>query len=96
MNTPSTQMNTRCDLGNPIWEKIQLEGEAYSLLSFSQLRNSSTKKGTLTMDFPWTLWPEWLLHNILHPMLWFNILLLYSLLKYGTIKTPKEWNPFLS
>jgi hypothetical protein len=35
--TPSTQMNTRCILGNPIWEKTQLEGEAYALLSFLQL-----------------------------------------------------------
>jgi hypothetical protein len=36
-NTPSTQMNTRYILGNPIWEKTQLEGEAYALLSFLQL-----------------------------------------------------------
>jgi hypothetical protein len=35
--TPSTQLNTRCILGNPIWEKTQLEGEAYALLSFLQL-----------------------------------------------------------
>jgi hypothetical protein len=31
------KMNTRYILGNPIWEKTQLEGEAYALLSFLQL-----------------------------------------------------------
>jgi hypothetical protein len=35
--TPSTQINTRFTLGNPIWEKTQLEGEAYALLSLLQL-----------------------------------------------------------
>jgi hypothetical protein len=34
MNTPSTQMNRRCILGKLIWDKTQLEGEAYTLLSF--------------------------------------------------------------
>jgi hypothetical protein len=52
-------LNTRCILGNPIWEKTQLEGEAYALLSFLQLWKASTKKEALTMEFPLTLWPEW-------------------------------------
>jgi hypothetical protein len=30
-------MNTTSILGNPIWEKTHLEGEAYTLLSFLQL-----------------------------------------------------------
>jgi hypothetical protein len=34
MNTPSTQMNIRCILGNPIWDKTQLECDSYALLSF--------------------------------------------------------------
>ena len=35
--TPSTQLNTRCIMGNSIHEKTQLEGEAYALLSFLRL-----------------------------------------------------------
>jgi hypothetical protein len=35
--TPSTQINIRFTLGNPIWEKTQLEGDGYALLSFLQL-----------------------------------------------------------
>jgi hypothetical protein len=93
--TPSTQLNTRC-----IWEtqygENQLEGEAYALLSFLQLWKASTKKEALTMEFPLTLWPEWLLQ--------ISYLLCYSLKipllgcstqlwnKYNT----KEWNPFSS
>jgi len=56
--TPSTQLNIRCLLGNPIWEKTQLKGEAYVMLSSLQLWKESTKKEALTMDFPLTLWLE--------------------------------------
>jgi hypothetical protein len=34
VDTPYTQLNKRCILGNPIWYKTQLEGEAYALPSF--------------------------------------------------------------
>lgn len=37
MNKPFTQMNTICDMENPIWEKTHLEGEAYALHFSSQL-----------------------------------------------------------
>jgi hypothetical protein len=48
------QINTRYDLGNPIQEKTQLEGEA-SLLSFLWYRNdASTKKEALSVEFPLT------------------------------------------
>jgi hypothetical protein len=46
------QINTRYDLGNPILEKTQLEGEA-SLLSFLWYRNdASTRKDALSQEFP--------------------------------------------
>jgi hypothetical protein len=48
------QINTRYDLGNPIQEKTQLEGEA-ALLSFLWYRNdASTKKEALSVEFPLT------------------------------------------
>jgi hypothetical protein len=34
MNTPSTQMNKKYDMGNLIQDKTQLEDEAYALLYF--------------------------------------------------------------
>jgi hypothetical protein len=36
---------------------------------FLQLWKASTKKEALTMEFPLTLWPKWLLHNLLPPSL---------------------------
>jgi hypothetical protein len=48
------QINTRYDLGNPIREKTQLEGEV-ALLSFLWYRNdASTKKEALSVEFPLT------------------------------------------
>jgi hypothetical protein len=44
MQSHHPQINTKYDLGNPIWEKIQLEGEV-ALLYFLWYKNdSSTKK----------------------------------------------------
>jgi len=37
INTLSTQMNTRCIMGNLVWEKTHIEGEAFDFLSFIQL-----------------------------------------------------------
>jgi len=42
------------------------------------------RKGALTMALPLTLWPEWLLHNLLPPLLCCQIPLLDALLNYGT------------
>jgi len=48
------QINTRYDMGNPIREKTQLEGEV-ALLSFLWYINDvSTKKEVLSMEFPLT------------------------------------------
>jgi hypothetical protein len=67
--TPSTQLNKICILGNIIWEKTHLEGEAYALLSFLHLWKESPKKEALTMEFPLTLCPERMLQNILPPLI---------------------------
>ena len=83
MKKPSTQMNTRCILGNLKREKTQLEGEAYSLLSFLQYENANTKKGALTMELPLTLWLESLLQN-LPPLLCSQVPILDVFLYYGT------------
>jgi hypothetical protein len=48
------QINKICDLGNPIREKTHLEGKV-ALLSFLWYRNdASTKKETLSVEFPLT------------------------------------------
>jgi len=44
MNTPSTQINIRCDLGNPKWEKTQWECDDYALLSFSLVKKCKYKE----------------------------------------------------
>jgi hypothetical protein len=45
-------MNTRYILGKPIWEKTNIEGEAYALLSFFSYGNVDTntmlKNGTIS------------------------------------------------
>jgi len=94
MNSPSTQMNTQCDLGSLVWDTTQLEGEAYALTSFPQLKNANTKKWELTMVLPWTPWCQWMLHNPVPPFLCINNPLLDAFLKYGTIIILKEWNSF--
>jgi hypothetical protein len=54
MHSHHPQIITRYDLGKPIWEKTQLEGEA-TRLSFLWYRNdASTKKESLFKDFPLT------------------------------------------
>jgi hypothetical protein len=63
---------------------------------FFSYENENTKKGTLTMEFPMTLWPEWLLQNLLPPLLCSQIQLLDDLLNYGTSTMLKEWNPLSS
>jgi hypothetical protein len=60
---------------------------------FFSYENENTKKRELSMEFPMTLWPKWLLHNILPPMLCSQIPLLYTLLNYGKSTMLKEWNP---
>jgi len=81
-------------MGNLIWEKTQLEGVDYALLSFPWLMNASTKKGALSMEFSWILWIEWLLQNLLPPLSCFNNPLLNVFLNYATITLLKELNPF--
>jgi hypothetical protein len=54
MQSHHAQINTRYDLGNPIREKTQLEGEV-ALLSFLWYRNdASTKKKALSLELPLT------------------------------------------
>jgi hypothetical protein len=45
------------------------------------------------MEFPWTLWPVWLLQDLLLPLLCFNIPLLDALLNYGTINNTIRMEP---
>jgi hypothetical protein len=47
------------------------------------------------MEFPLTLWPKWLLHNLLPPLLFSQIPLLYSLLNYGTSTILNNGTPSL-
>jgi hypothetical protein len=78
--------------GNSILEKTLLKGVAYALLFFFDCDNENTKKGALTMEFPFLLWPGWLVHNLLFP----KYLLLNAFLNYimGTMLI--EWNSLSS
>jgi hypothetical protein len=60
---------------------------------FFSYENANTKKGALTMEFPLTLWPEWMLQNLLPPLLCSQIPLLDALLNYGTSTMLKDGTP---
>jgi len=66
-------MNRRYTLGKLNIRKNELEGEVDDLLFSSQLWNASTKKRALTMEMPWTLWPIWILQDLLVPLISLNI-----------------------
>jgi hypothetical protein len=57
----------------------------------------STKKEALTMEFPLTLWPEWMLQNLLPPLLCSQNTTPWMLfLNYGTSTIQKNGTPFSS
>jgi hypothetical protein len=89
------QINTRYDMGNPIREKTQLEGEV-ALLSFLWYRNdASTKKEALSVEFPLNC-GLYGCYIISPPLLSHIIPLSDVFLSYGTRYNAKEWNPFSS
>jgi hypothetical protein len=51
---------------------------------FFSYGNANTKKEALTMEFPLTLWPVWLLQNLFLLCYALKIPLLDALLNYGT------------
>ena len=48
------QINTRYDLGNPIWEKTQPEVEDFILSFLWYINDASTKKEALFVEFSLT------------------------------------------
>jgi hypothetical protein len=67
-NSHHPQINIIYDLGNPIREKTQLEGEV-SLLSFLwYINDADTKKEALSMEFPLTC-GLYGFYRISHPLL---------------------------
>jgi hypothetical protein len=65
----------------------------YSL--FFSYENANIKKGALIVEFPLTIWLEWLLWNIITPLLFSQIPLLNYLLNYGTSTMLKNGTPSL-
>jgi hypothetical protein len=51
---------------------------------FFSYENANTKKGALTMEFPLTLWPEWMLQNLLPPPIY--ALKSHSYMIYSTME----------
>ena len=75
-------INTRCTLGNPIWEN-PTKGEDYASHFSSYTWSENTNKGDLTMEFTMTSWPIWFLWDLL-------ILLLFSLIH--SLHLANLWN----
>jgi hypothetical protein len=57
-------MNTTYILGSPIWDKTQLEGETYTLLSFLPLWKCKNKERGTHCGVSFSLWPILMQANI--------------------------------
>ena len=81
-------------LGKPTTGKNLARSEEYALLFSSPIIcNANTKKVVLTMELPLTLWPAWLLQDLLLPLLFFKIHSFTVVELWNNIITPSEWNP---
>ena len=60
-------------MGKPTTRGNPSKSEVYSFIFSSPICNANTKKVVLTMELPLTLWPTWLLQDLLLPLLCSNI-----------------------
>ena len=76
-------------MGKPTVGKKPTTNEDSALLLY-QNENIKEIQITLSMELPRTLWPKWLLQDLLSPLLWYNITPVLFAQLWNNIITSKE------
>ena len=54
---------------------------------------TNTKEMVLSMELPMTLWPEWILHDLIYALFFYNIEIPMLFLNYKKIQYMKKMAP---